>query len=569
MAEPVTTSAVVVGGAAATKATAASSVSSTAAGAGGAGSMHGGAISPSTTPAFGLKSQAGPLNTTAAPADAAVDGGATQRVLSCKGESPATPGHARPSPADFDFDNIGEHWFKRNDHGNRLHLPEVEPQSPGDRALRRPDTLETPREATATQRARQHTPPATASETGAPANPGPQPEARAMTSPSQAADGSSAAPQPEGRAQSEPATQGLDRPAPDAAQRSTTIRDLGERVLAESRERARREMDRIDPGSRTNPDLWDRYQRLSPQQKQVMDDFSMREHLREKRAQQDQVGLYADGGVRTAWQEERRQSRLQTEAQLRAYGAMTASPLATLGGTIGRVVGNDDPAVVEQWANQFDSLPVGNRGAPKQHTVPAPQAHNPKPGNQRLSTARRQKNSRSPSKSPPTVRPLSQEAVRRTGLDPADEPFVRRAAQIYAEEMAKVAPGSDLSQASLEASNRAVRRLDKEFPQLGGVVYDPPTGASNRGGPGHQGDALVMHPDGTFRIMLEYKRTAFLRQNGEIVTKGMDAKTPGQADQTVALEAFAESTGTPTFVINRNGVIHGYDPDAGSWFKAN
>jgi hypothetical protein len=86
------------------------------------------------------------------------------------------------------------------------------------------------------------------------------------------------------------------------------------------------------------------------------------------------------------------------------------------------------------------------------------------------------------------------------------------------------------------------------------VIGEPGTGAS---APGHKlGDIQGFRASGD-GVMIELKRTAFVRLDNTLVTKGMESRTPGQASQTDAFEVTHHVHGKPVIVVNSGGQLFG------------
>ncbi|WP_413935518.1 hypothetical protein [Nitrospira sp. BLG_1] len=158
-------------------------------------------------------------------------------------------------------------------------------------------------------------------------------------------------------------------------------------------------------------------------------------------------------------------------------------------------------------------------------------------------------------------------SIKRMVLDPETENILLKSTDIYVREMKKVASRKDLSNAGAEASDAAGEAIAREFKGKK-VLVNAYTGITKEhSGTSQEIDVLILGKGGKMELLLEFKRTAFLRKDGVMVTKGREAGIDTINPQTQGHEIFSKNHDVPLFIVNSRGEIYGYDLGSETWSR--
>jgi hypothetical protein len=342
---------------------------------------------------------------------------------------------------------------------------------------------------------------------------------------------------------------------PDAWERCREPRSADQRRLAEGGYNVRRDLAGSGAGAES-PSSRERVEELPPDQRRAVEDAFRREWVRETLAAMDQLRLSGDGAVETGWQAQARERREFAEHTLEMAEALGSSPLAGIGSALAHTF-SDDPAVHLQWARTFASLEDFASGGRSRSTRVA---------RGRSRSGSRHERRRHRGLGSPGVKPLRARVRERYGLTERSERVLLRGAEIYKEQMARNAGTTSAAEASRRAHAATQRRLGREFPNEF-LVFEPGTGVTGGRSAGmSRGDIRLVAEDG---IVLEFKRTAWVRPDGTLVIKAWEGDVPGQTKQVESLEIMAREEGLSVFVLDQHGAVYGFAVTTGRWEPVN
>ena len=280
-----------------------------------------------------------------------------------------------------------------------------------------------------------------------------------------------------------------------------------------------------------------------------------------------------NGRIWTRGDEERDQAREVFEQGLERASAASGSLGGALLMSAGAMAGVTDHQTLMNLAEMgstFEDAAEARAARGAGGRKGASQARTPKTrtngGSKDAKGKRPAKSSRSGMRPRKPIR-INPEIAKDLELTPDEIKILERVAEVFREEMADREKMGNQTLASVEAHKATQSRIAKEFGDK--VIIEPGTGVS---APGHKlGDIQVYGPTGD-GLMIELKRTTYVRSDNTLVTKGMDAKEPGQASQTDAFEVLHHQLGTPVIVLNSQGNLFGcakmYDVETGGgWMQ--
>lgn len=392
----------------------------------------------------------------------------------------------------------------------------------------------------------------------------------------QAVESSPKAPRaPEHRAEQPPPSRDASQDTTSEPQAEPAPRmDPNERHNLERHEALRREVDRIDPDGDRGQSLETRVEQLPAHKRRDIEDFLWREWVRDEQERQSTVVIGRNGRVWTQSEEERDKAREEFEKSLERASVVAGSLGGGLLMTAGAAAGITDHDVLMnlgQIGSTFEGAAQARaarggsgRGRMEVHARRGKtKPHGGSSNGKRRSNAKPARRGSHPKK----AIKLDPGQKKRLGITDREVKLLERVAEVFREEMAARNDIKDPMRASVEAHKATQARIAKEYGD--NVIVEPGTGVS---GPGHKlGDVQAYQPDGR-GLMIELKRTAFVRFDGALVTKPINAKESGQESQTDAFEVLHHQLQTPTVVMDSRGNLYAstrmYDPQTGGgWVK--
>ncbi len=174
---------------------------------------------------------------------------------------------------------------------------------------------------------------------------------------------------------------------------------------------------------------------------------------------------------------------------------------------------------------------------------------------------------------PPVGPPLSAKKIsldpnlaEKIGIPKVQRRFVVRNAEIFKEEMAARKNIADLSRRSSLAHEATQARIKAEYPRS---VIEEPTGITGPKPP--RSDTHLRKSDTAYApgrgVVVEAKATAFVRQDGVLVTAGRDVAKGVESDQIQCYEVLYNELNRPVVVIGANGKIFGPNPVGEGWIQ--
>lgn len=349
--------------------------------------------------------------------------------------------------------------------------------------------------------------------------------------------------------------------------------DPNERRHWERHEALRREVDRIDPQGERGQSLESRVEQLPPHKRRDIENFLWREWVRDEQERKSTLVIGRHGHVWTLGEEEWDKAREAFEKSLErlAVGKTLGGGLMMNLADAAGITDHDVLMNLGQIGSTFEDTAQARaarggsvRGSVRADAMRGKTKRHGGSGNGKLRPDSKPVRSGSQPKKPIKLDPGQKE---RLGITDHEVKLLERVAEVFREEMAARNGIKDPGLASVEAHRATQARIVKEYGDS--VIVEPGTGVT---GPGHKlGDVQAYQPDGR-GLMIELKRTTYVRFDGALVTKPINQQEPGQESQTDAFEVLHHQLQTPIVVLDSRGNLYAstrmYDAQAGGgWVK--
>lgn len=335
--------------------------------------------------------------------------------------------------------------------------------------------------------------------------------------------------------------------------------DYNERRHLERQEALRQKLDQIDPTGSPSLDLETRIAHLPVGKRREVEDFLIREWVRSEDERKSTLVWGRNGRVWTRGEEEKDKVLEVLQQGLEEAEAASGSLGGALLMSAGAAAGVSDHQILMNLANIGSTFEEGmearaargGRAATPSASARRPSKTKSNSGSKAVKGKRATKPARTGTRTLRPVRILA-EVAKSLELTKLEIKIAERVAEVFREEMKARLDMSNQTLASVHAHEATQARIAKEFGDV--VIIEPGTGVS---APGHKrGDIQVFRISGD-GLVLELKRTAFVREDGTLVTKGMEASDPGQTSQIDCFEVLHHHLGTPVIVINASGAMFG------------